>query len=531
MRAAVWRRLLGQSGTLEEGLNILDKETHSDEVILPEAPTDDEKYSYLRTHRTFIVGYGMFSCIPLSVGLWLFTLSSIEFIWFSIPATFISLYLLISYFGIAVWGKDFDLQAHERVVAKAEIEGLWPSVDVYLPCCGEDMQILQNTYEHVSKLLYDPRKIRVFVLDDSGKKTVEHMARAFGFEYICRPDRGVMAKAGNLRYAFSKTCGQLFLILDADFCPRPDFLIETVPYFEADPNIAILQTPQFFRWREDQTWVERAAGVTQEIFYRLVQTNRQAHDAAICVGTCGVYRRSALEPFGGTALISYSEDVRSGFMVTDAGWKVKYVPLNLSTGACPDNCKAFFGQQMRWCMGSTTLCTSSDFWGSNLTSMQKLCYSSGLGYYVATALSLFFAPMPSMLLILFRPQAVFWFNICFALPSMLMPFVALRIWSTQPYHLDCIRIKTVQYLAHLFAIVDMICNTQLPWVATGASAAKKKTRFPRAMKFLMNFSVCQLILIWAGVAWRAQEYDIRNFLPTLILETLNIWIQLSVFYE
>lgn len=51
---------------------------------------------------------------------------------------------------------------------------------------------------------------------------------------------------------------------------RPEFLRETTPYFR-DQDVAILQTPQFFRHREEQTWVEKGAGVTQELFYRMVQ--------------------------------------------------------------------------------------------------------------------------------------------------------------------------------------------------------------------------------------------------------------------
>lgn len=79
-----------------------------------------------------------------------------------------------------------------------------------------------------------------------------------------------LRKAGNLRYAFARTSGEFLVIFDADFCPRPEFLRETTPYF-ADGDLAILQTPQFFRRREEQTWVERGAGVTQELFYRMVQ--------------------------------------------------------------------------------------------------------------------------------------------------------------------------------------------------------------------------------------------------------------------
>ena len=57
---------------------------------------------------------------------------------------------------------------------------------------------------------------------------------------------------------------------------------ETVPYLGEDPSIGIVQTPQFFRHREEQTWVEQGAGVSQEFFYRMVQVsfaaaNREAN--------------------------------------------------------------------------------------------------------------------------------------------------------------------------------------------------------------------------------------------------------------
>ncbi len=119
----------------------------------------------------------------------------------------------------------------------------------------------------------------------------------FGYRYIHRADWPAGKKAGNLRYAFGRTSAELFVIFDADFAPRPDFLAETLPYLD-DPRIAIVQTPQFFRSHPGQTWIERAAGPIQEIFYRAVQVARNRLDAAVCCGTSAVYRRRALEPFG-----------------------------------------------------------------------------------------------------------------------------------------------------------------------------------------------------------------------------------------
>lgn len=112
--------------------------------------------------------------------------------------------------------------------------------------CLEPVDVLENTYKYVSQLEYSG-KLEVHVLDDGGLDTVKALAEKYGFNYICRDNRPHLRKAGNLRYAFAKTQGDVFIIYDADFCPRKDFIKETLPYMYAFPNLAILQTPQFFR--------------------------------------------------------------------------------------------------------------------------------------------------------------------------------------------------------------------------------------------------------------------------------------------
>ncbi|CAM9256681.1 unnamed protein product, partial [Choristocarpus tenellus] len=364
--------------TVESAVSVIVQEnvkTLNEDLILPCAPSDEEKEAYYATGRIFLVTFGIISLVALSTGMWLFVLSSVYFYWFGVPAAFFMTYLLLSYFGIAVWGKDFDPSEHGEILAKATEEAFFPTVDIFLPCCGEPLCMLENTYKYVRTLDYP--HVAVHVLDDGATEEVRHLAQLHGFNYIRRPNRPVLKKAGNLRWAFTQTTGDLIIVFDADFCPRADFLRETVPYF-MDEKIAIVQTPQFFRHQAKQTWVERGAGVTQELFYRMVQVNRNWFAASICVGTCGVYRRKALEPFGGTAAIGYSEDVHTGFNCTQLGYSVRYLPVCLAMGTCPSESRAFFVQQYRWCMGSTTLLLNKEFWHSRLTFMQKQCYLSGM---------------------------------------------------------------------------------------------------------------------------------------------------------
>jgi hypothetical protein len=88
---------------------------------------------------------------------------------------------------------------------------------------------------------------------------------------------------------------EVIAILDADFCPRPDFLRHLVPYL-ASPEVGIVQSPQCFDTAASMGWIERAAGAAQESFFRWIQPSRDASDAAICCGSNAIYRRAAPPP-------------------------------------------------------------------------------------------------------------------------------------------------------------------------------------------------------------------------------------------
>lgn len=281
-------------------------------LILPTSPTDTEKLRYLTTNRIPLYIFGVFSFLTLSTGMWLFAICAPIFAWYGVFVGFLNIYLLISYL-VGIIGRDWDYAAHQAIVLQHPLtETTTPTVDVYLPCCSEPLEILENTYKHILKLDWPPEKLKVYVLDDGNQPAVRDLAEQYGFNYIVRDDRPRLRKAGNLRWAFARTTGDYFAIFDADFCPRRDFLKELVVEHVADPRTAIVQSPQFFRVTGDQTWVEQGAGATQELFYRVVQVNRNRWGASICVGSNAVYRREALEEVGGTAEIGFSEDVHTG---------------------------------------------------------------------------------------------------------------------------------------------------------------------------------------------------------------------------
>lgn len=184
-------------------------------LILPTGPTDLEKTLYLKTNRLGLYTFGVFSFLSLSVGMWLFVISFVGFYWFGALVFLLQLYLIISY-TVSICGKDYDIEKHNKILLENPVNQLTaPTVDIYLPCCKEPIEVLENTYKHIQQLQYPNGKVQVYVLDDGASDAVKAMATEYGFEYICREDRPRLKKAGNLRWAFARTEGDFFAIFDA----------------------------------------------------------------------------------------------------------------------------------------------------------------------------------------------------------------------------------------------------------------------------------------------------------------------------
>ncbi|WP_329303554.1 glycosyltransferase [Streptomyces sp. NBC_00659] len=481
--------------------------------LLPVPPSDSEKYSYVgrRLRVLTVASLVSISCLALSQ----FRLfSSAPLLRFFYPLlAFTVLYYVISLW-VNLFSRDFDLSRHQKLVG-AWRPDVYPSVDVFLPVCGEPVEILHNTWTHVRALAaHYPGVCEPFVLDDSASPELQSMADEFGFRYATRSNLGWFKKAGNLHFGFEQTHGTYILVLDADFAPRTDLLHELLPYLAEDERLAIVQSPQYFRVLDAQNWIERGAGAVQELFYRAVQVSRQSNDGAICVGSCAVYRRAALHENGGTTLIEHSEDVHTGFDLRSLGWDLRYVPIALSAGVCPDNADSFFRQQYRWCAGSMSMLCSSKFWRAKMRISSRLCYLSGFLYYIHTALFTFVAPLIPILLLLAFPEKPTAETLWLVLPSVLYTTTVFPLWHKVPYRLEAWAARMMYGWAHTFAIWDILRGRHVGWQATGSCSAKLSgTERHRIGMWSWGGGTA---LLWVGsAAWRTLTLDPVDFVVLL----------------
>jgi cellulose synthase (UDP-forming) len=488
-------------------------------LSLPAAPSDDEKASYADRNLALIIRTSLASFGALLISQARFVFLTPAFTWAFLP--FLS--FTVCYYGISLWvnagTRGFDQDAHSRLVA-AWRPARYPSLDIFLPVCGEPLAVLRNTWMHVAELRRAyPGRATAYVLDDGIEDQVRSMAGDFGFTHLVRPDRGWMKKAGNLRHGFAHSAGDFILILDADFAPRADMPGEMLPYFDADNSLGIVQSPQYFRTRGRMSWMERGAAAVQELFYRLVQVSRDRHSGAICVGSCAIYRRAALAAHGGTALIEHSEDVHTGFDLRRAGWGLRYLPLPLAAGLCPSDPDSFLTQQYRWCAGSMSLLSSRKFWAARMRWRTRCCYLSGFCYYVHTALFTFLAPAIPLTMLILIPERVRLINYLFIAPSIIYNLVVFPAWHRCRFGPEALMAKLLYGWAHVFALWDIGRRRRMGWQTTGGGKRKAGTRRVWICVVLWNGGTG---LAWVALAgWRMARYGVA-FVPLLAVGLLAL---------
>ena len=234
----------------------------------------------------------------------------------------------------------------------------WPKVTTQLPIFNEP-NVAERVLRAVAKMDYPAGLHEIQVLDDSTDETreivdrvvVELNARGINI-HVRRREQREGFKAGALREGMQTATGTLFAIFDADFIPPPEFLRRTVPVFLAKPRVGFVQT----RWahlndRESLLTAAQATGI--DTHFVVEQSARASVGAFMNFnGTCGVWRRAAIEDAGGWHDDTLTEDLDLSYRAHLAGWAAHYLPDLAVPGEIPASMAAYRRQQFRWAKGS-----------------------------------------------------------------------------------------------------------------------------------------------------------------------------------
>ncbi|CAA7398686.1 unnamed protein product [Spirodela intermedia] len=241
----------------------------------------------------------------------------------------------------------------------------YPMVLVQIPMCNE-REVYEQSISAICQFDWPRDRLLVQVLDDSDDESIMQLIRG---EVAKWSQRGVNIvyrhrlvrtgyKAGNLKSAMS--CDyvkeyEFVAIFDADFQPNRDFLTQTIPHFQGDPELGLVQA----RWsfvNKDENLLTRLQNVNLCFHFEVEQqVNGVFLNFFGFNGTAGVWRRKALEESGGWLERTTVEDMDIAVRAHLCGWK--FIFLNDVKVLCelPECYEAYRKQQHRWHSGPMQL--------------------------------------------------------------------------------------------------------------------------------------------------------------------------------
>jgi cellulose synthase (UDP-forming) len=227
-----------------------------------------------------------------------------------------------------------------------------PAVAILIPARHEPKEILESTIAAASYISY-PNK-QIYLLDDSSIQDYKDQARKIAEKHRCRLFRRQErhgAKAGVINDCLKEVDAKYVAIFDVDQAPMDSFLERTVPTLEANPDVAFIQTPQYYSHLIPSK-VSHAANMQQAVFYEYVCEFKNLDKAVMCCGTNVILRTQALKEIGGFDETSVTEDFATSFSLHSHGWKSLYDRRVSAIGQGPLNLSTYLAQQNRWAMGN-----------------------------------------------------------------------------------------------------------------------------------------------------------------------------------
>jgi cellulose synthase (UDP-forming) len=199
-----------------------------------------------------------------------------------------------------------------------------------------------------------------WVLDEGADPDVERIALELGVRYFTRkgmplwnqpgPPFQAKTKAGNVNawLDFVEMEGidyEVFVQLDIDHRPAPEYLDRTLGYFD-DPDVAWVQAPSVCANLD--RWTARGLAEQDLALQGPLQMGFYGHSQTpFIIGSHTTYRTAAVRAIGGYQP-TRAEDHLDTVVLAAHGYRGVYVPEIIAEGDGPDDFGTYLGQQFAW---------------------------------------------------------------------------------------------------------------------------------------------------------------------------------------
>jgi cellulose synthase/poly-beta-1,6-N-acetylglucosamine synthase-like glycosyltransferase len=299
-------------------------------------------------------------------------------------------------FGASVfWIVGQHLRHRRRAVAAEEAllasplppDSALPQVLIQLPTFNEGPLIGRIT-NAVANIDWPHERLHVQILDDSTDGSLAHSERAvtrlrdsgIKAELLVRSHRDGF-KAGALAEGLLCSNERFVAILDADYVPEPDFLRCCMRPLLMDSNLCLVQARcDYLNGSENVLTYAQQRILDGHFAVEQTARNWSGHVMPFN-GTCGIWRRDAIDDAGGWQGDTLAEDLDLSYRAQIRGWRTLFLASVAVRGELPTSLASWRVQQFRWTKGFAEVGRKllGPIWRSRLSLSQKLISSVHLG--------------------------------------------------------------------------------------------------------------------------------------------------------
>jgi len=230
-----------------------------------------------------------------------------------------------------------------------------PWVALQVPTYNEPVEVVQPTLESLAQIDYPHLLVQVVdnnTTDPALWKPIEELCAQLGPRFLfVHLENWPGFKAGALNEATPRLPEEVEIlgIVDADYQVHPEWLRNTIGYFD-DPSVAFMQTSQHYREWRDNPYL-RGLFYSFRYFFDITLIARSHRNAIIFCGTMGLIRRSAFNQIGGWNEECITEDAEASLRMLGAGYRGVYDAAAYGEGLMPLDFDGLKKQRFRWALG------------------------------------------------------------------------------------------------------------------------------------------------------------------------------------
>ncbi|HXP76929.1 MAG TPA: glycosyltransferase family 2 protein [Stellaceae bacterium] len=234
-----------------------------------------------------------------------------------------------------------------------------PHVLVQIPSFNEG-KLVRGVCDAVAGFDWPRDRLHVQLLDDStdgsllaASEAVSAMRERGVDAVLLHRDDRTGYKAGALAAGLSLANHEFVAIFDADYVPSKDFLRSCMRPMLLDERLALVQARCDYL-NADQNWLTKIQQRILDAHFGIEQPTRSWTNQVLPFnGTCGIWRRAAIDDAGGWQSDTLAEDLDLSYRVQLRGWRALFLVTVAVPGELPATFSTWRTQQYRWVKGPT----------------------------------------------------------------------------------------------------------------------------------------------------------------------------------